>query len=260
MAGRQGGKVLQASEELIWGLHPVQEALEQQPRLIAELFVNKGREGAKSQHLVDLARQQGVNIRFVSGLQIRGAGRIQHQGVAARLNRTETLSEHELLAKLEDLTTPAFVLALDTIQDPHNLGAILRSAAAAGVDGVILPRDRTAPLGGTAAKVAAGAMAHLDICRVTNLASFLKELKALGIWVYGTIKEAPQTIYHSDLVGPCCLVIGNEEKGIRPLVLKQCDQGLTIPMPGKLDSLNASVAAGISLFEVVRQRQDISVK
>jgi 23S rRNA (guanosine2251-2'-O)-methyltransferase len=137
------------------------------------------------------------------------------------------------------------------------MGAILRSAAAAGVTGVILPRDRSAPLGGTTAKIAAGALAHLAICVVTNLSIFLQKLQQKNIWLYGTVKDGGTSVFITDLTGPVCLVIGNEEKGLRPLVAKQCDFKVTIPMQGSLDSLNASVAAGISLFEVVRQRTKI---
>jgi len=251
---KQRGKRLQADDGLIWGLHTVAEALERAPRTVAEIHVVKGRGGAKLQAVIDRARAAGVKVRFTARLEIEGAGRVNHQGVAARIRPAAALDERDFLARLRETGAPPFVLALDCIQDPHNLGAILRSAAAAGVHGVVMPRDRSAPLTGTVAKVSAGALAHLDLCVVTNLATFLGKLKDTGLWIHGTVKEDGQPLHDVDLTDGVCLVIGNEEKGIRPLVLKRCDFAVTIPMPGALDSLNASVAAGIAMFEVVRQR------
>ncbi len=252
----QKGKRLQANENLVWGIHPVAALLEQSPRTINEILIVKGKPNPKIQEIIDHCRSLGIKIRFESGLSITGedGSRVNHQGVAARTRAIETLNEEEFLALIRKENQPPFLLALDSIQDPHNLGAILRSAAAAGVSGVILPRDRSAPLGGTTAKIAAGALAHLAICVVTNLATFLQKLQKENVWLYGTVKDGGTSVFKTDLSGPVCLVIGNEEKGLRPLVAKQCDFKVTIPMQGSLDSLNASVAAGISLFEVVRQR------
>lgn len=260
MSKPRHAKTFQASENLIWGHHPVLEMIHRQARQVAEIYLSKGKDGSKNQDIIDLARTKGIRLKFLTDFTINGAGKVRHQGVAARLNATETINEQEFLSSLAKDDAPPFLLALDSIQDPHNLGAILRSAAAAGVTGVIVPRDRAAPLGGAAAKVAAGAMAHLTICQVTNLGAFLKKLKDNGVWIYGTVKDNAPPLFHTDLSGPICLVIGNEEKGIRPLVLAHCDAKITIPMPGKLDSLNASVASGIALFEVVRQRSDIAQK
>ncbi len=251
---KRHSKRLQAGDDLIWGIHTVTETLERSPRTIDELYVIKGKGGVKLQAVIDLARAAGVKVRFETTLEISGEGRINHQGVAARVQPTETVDEVDFLARLRDVAGAPFVLALDCIQDPHNLGAILRSAAAAGVHGVVMPRDRSAPLTGVVAKIAAGALAHLDVCIVTNLATFLDKLKETGVWIYGTVKDDGQVIHDTDLTGGVCLVIGNEEKGLRPLVRKCCDFAVTIPMPGELDSLNASVAAGIAMFEVVRQR------
>jgi len=251
---KQQTKRLQADDGLIWGVHTVVEALERAPRTVAEIHVVKGRGGAKLQDVIDRARAAGAKVRFVDRLEIEGAGRVNHQGVAARVRPAEALDEATFLARIGGLDGAPFVLALDCIQDPHNLGAILRSAAAAGVHGVVMPRDRSAPLTGTVAKVSAGALAHLDLCVVTNLATFLGKLKEAGLWIHGTVKTGGRPIHEADLGDGVCLVIGNEEKGIRPLVLKRCDFAVTIPMPGALDSLNASVAAGIAMFEVVRQR------
>ncbi len=146
------------------------------------------------------------------------------------------------------------MLALDHVQDPHNLGAIIRSASAAGVHALILPKDRSAPLSGTVAKIAAGAMEYLPICQTTNLVRTLQKLKDHSVWIYGTIKEGGTSVYQTDFAGSVCLVIGSEQKGIRPLVQEQCDFRTTIPMQGKLESLNASVAAAVVMFEIVRQK------
>ena len=252
------GKHLQANENLVWGIHPVLALLDQAPGTINEIYIVKGRPHSKIKDIVDLCRSLGIKFRFETSLSITGetGGHVNHQGVAARTKATETLSEEAFIALIRQETRPPFLLALDSIQDPHNMGAILRSAAAAGVTGVILPKDRSAPLGGTTAKIAAGALAHLAICMVTNLATFLQKLQKENIWLYGTVKDGGTSVFKTDLSGPVCLVIGNEEKGLRPLVAKQCDFSITIPMQGSLDSLNASVAAGISLFEVVRQRAE----
>ncbi|MDH3921331.1 MAG: 23S rRNA (guanosine(2251)-2'-O)-methyltransferase RlmB, partial [Desulfobulbaceae bacterium] len=176
------------------------------------------------------------------------------QGVAARII-LPSLTLAELLHKLSKLSGPPLLLALDSIQDPHNLGAIIRSAVAAGVNGIILPKDRSASITGTVIKISAGSVFHIDISRVTNLVNSFKVLKENGIWIFGTTKDAAQTIFDTDFTVPACLVIGSEGKGLRPLVAEHCDLSISIPMQSSLDSLNASVAAGIILFETVRQRR-----
>ena len=150
------------------------------------------------------------------------------------------------------------IVACDTIQDPHNLGAIIRSAHAAGVNQLIVTRDRSAPLGGTAAKASAGALAKVQICQVTNLAEALKRLKEAGAWIFGAVKETgARSIYQTDFNLPACLVVGNEGSGIRPLVQRHCDVLVSIPMVGEIDSLNSSVAAAVILFEMLRQSLDL---
>lgn len=172
----------------------------------------------------------------------------------ARVQQIATVSLEALLADLEQSPDAPILLALDSIQDPHNLGAIIRSAAAVGVKAILLPKDRSAPLSGTVAKVAVGAMAHVTICSVTNLVSALKDLQGHGFWVFGAAGEANQTLYEADFAGKVCLVVGGEGKGLRPLVRSQCDHLVSIPMQHGLDSLNASVATGVILFEMARQR------
>lgn len=251
------GKRFNASDFITWGIHPVTEVLQKSPQTIAEIFILKGKKQSKIQDIVDLAKTKNIRVRFEDDFYIvsETEGKCNHQGVIAKTMAIATVDEKTFLQSLEQAEQPPFLLALDSIQDPHNLGAILRSAAASGVTGVIIPKDRSAPLGGTVQKIAAGALSHLQIILVTNLSNFLQLLQHYQIWNYGTVKDDAESIYKTDLTGPVCIVIGNEEKGIRPLVAKQCDFKITIPMQGSLDSLNASVAAGITLFEVVRQRQ-----
>jgi 23S rRNA (guanosine2251-2'-O)-methyltransferase len=178
---------------------------------------------------------------------------MNHQGVTAHVMPHSTLTDEEFLAHIASTDMP-IIIALDSIQDPHNLGAIIRTAVAAGVDGLILPKDRSAPLTGTVSKISAGALPHLPICLTTNLVRMLQKLQAMNIWICSTLKDSAQTIYTTDFLLPLCLVIGSEEKGVRPLVKKQCDMEVSIPMNGRIDSLNASVAAAVILFEIRRQR------
>jgi 23S rRNA (guanosine2251-2'-O)-methyltransferase len=245
-----------SADELIWGIHPVFEFLRNKPQLIREVIVQKGRAGSRVQELIELARKQGVRLRFDPIFKLPPAVRSQsHQGVIAYLSTRAILSLEELLGKLRQRKAP-ILLATDTIQDPHNLGAIIRSASAAGAAGVIITRDRAAPLTGTVEKAAAGALAHMDICQVVNLAVTLEKLKEEGFWIYGAAGEAGLSIYGTDFSsGSICLVIGGEGKGIRPLVRTKCDLLLSIPMQSPLDSLNAAAAAAVILFEIVRQRQ-----
>lgn len=241
--------------DLVWGIHPVLELLQTQPRLVRKLSIVSARAHDKVQEIILLAKEQHIRIDFVPELKFDRKPAPNHQGVLAHTAALATLSLEELLAKQEESELPPFLVALDSIQDPHNLGAIIRTAAAAGATGLIVTKDRAAPLTSTVAKISAGAIAHLAICQVTNLATTLRQLKAKGIWIFGAAGESGQSLHQADLRGPLCLVIGGEENGIRPLVRSHCDFLLAIPMAGKLNSLNASVAAGVILFEAVRQRQ-----
>jgi len=242
-----------ADHEIIHGIHPVIEALKQHPERISEIVVQKSRTGAKITELIELAKQNNCRLRFTPRLEDFGKNSDPaRQGVLARLSPVPAIDLDQLLAKARASAAP-LLLVLDSIQDPHNLGAIIRSAAAAGADGIILPKDRCAPLSAVAVKASAGAVAHMKICRVTNLARALDQVKEAGFWIYGTDVRAEQSIYQTDLAGAVCLVVGSEGKGIRPLIREQCDFLISIPMPGPLESLNASVAAGVILFERVRQ-------
>ena len=252
---------IRLSDDLLWGIHPVYEALEQEAERISEIILVKDRKGGKREEIIEKARAAGIKMNFVTSLRLIGedASQVRHQGVVAKMSQTSLMAFDDLLDRFDRLVKKGKnprIIVLDTLQDPHNIGAIIRSAHASGVDAVLLTRERSAPLGGTAAKSAAGAMSHIDICQVTNLAQSLQALKEVGAWVFGAVKDAEaQSLFTSDLVLPACVVIGSEGSGIRPLVRKQCDVLLSIPMEGQLDSLNSSVAAGVIMFEMLRQRQ-----
>ena len=257
---KKGFRPHPGAEELIWGIHPVLEALKNCPQAIREIFVDREKKGQRLELVQELAQKNAIPVstlasRITAGQRISAeiSDHESSQGVSARI-KLPTLALAELLEKLKESAGPPFLLALDSIQDPHNLGAIIRSAVAAGVNGIILPKDRSASITGTVIRISAGAVFHTDICRVTNLVSCFNELKDNGIWIFGTTKDGSRPIYEADLTVPVCLVIGSEGKGLRPLVAAHCDQNISIPMQSSLDSLNASVAAGIILFETVRQR------
>ncbi len=246
------GKVQQPeADDLVWGINPVHEALA--ARSLSEISILQGKGGPRIQELVDLARQNGVRIRFVEPGRLGVSPGCRHQGVVARRAETVFLSLEQLLASLQE-SSESRLLVLDSIQDPRNLGSVLRSALAAGFRHVILTRERTAPVSGTVARTSAGALAHLQLCRVVNLAETLKELQNQGFWIYGAVPPSTdaQSIYQTDFSGKTALVIGSEGKGIRPLVKKYCDHLVTIPMQADFDSLNVSVAAAIIMFEIVR--------
>lgn len=249
----KGKAPLHDRTDLIWGIHPVLELLHHTPESIIELRLLKATL-AKAEEIIALADEAGIPYHIADRPFPGTPEQAALQGVQARIKPMATISLPELLALRREASRPSLILALDTIQDPHNFGAMIRSASAAGALGLIFTKDRSAPLSGTVAKVSTGAIAHLPLCPVTNMATALQRLKEEGFWIFGAEGRAEQTIYRADFDGPVCLVIGGEKNGIRPLVKKQCDFLLSIPMHSGLDSLNASVAAAIILFEIVRQQ------
>ncbi len=256
---KQAERRIKLSEDLLWGVHPVYEALLQEADKVAEIILLKDKHGPKWEEIIARARQGNIKLTFVQNLKIIGDGapQIRHQGIVAKMSQASLLPFNELVKKfqkhIENGEIPQ-VIACDTLQDPHNLGAIIRSAHAAGMTAVLMTREKSAPLSGTAAKSSAGAISHIDISQVTNLVNALEELKKVGAWVFGAVKDnEAQSIYTTDLSVPACIVVGSEGKGIRPLVQKHCDVLISIPMIGTLDSLNSSVAAGVIMFEALRQ-------
>lgn len=256
---RPGEKKIKLTEDLVWGIHPVFEGICHEPDRFTEIILQKDKRGSKIEEIIEKAREIGVKLTFTEAIRLTGekSSEVRHQGIVARLSGTPLTEFSVLLEKMEErIKTGEKVrlLVCDSLQDPHNLGAIIRSALASGASGVLATRERSAPMGGTAAKSSAGAMYHLDICQVTNLTSALKDLKKIGFWVFGAVKDSDaQSLYDTDLAVPACLVVGSEGKGIRPLVKKECDILISIPMLGELDSLNSSVAAAVILFEALRQ-------
>jgi 23S rRNA (guanosine2251-2'-O)-methyltransferase len=255
-AGRE--QRIRYGEDLIWGIHPILEALRNQPRRVVELFVQKDKRGTAWQEIIETARRTGIKLIFVDRLHISDSpDPVNHQGVAARVAPVPFLDLDEVLSNFRSAINNGEqprLMACDSIQDPHNLGAIIRSAHAAGVDHLIVTRERSAPLAGTAEKSSAGAMSRLKICRVRNLSEALKKIKDAGGWIFGAVKDdQAQSIYRTDFNLPACLVVGNEGSGLRPLVRRHCDVLVSIPMAGEIDSLNSSVAAAVILFEMLRQ-------
>lgn len=241
--------------DYLYGINPVREALEGTGRQPLELVITAGERSSRIGELVDLAQRKKlqVTVRDRRDLE-RLSGQAQHQGVLLRLEPFKYAELADLLDVWRDSGRLAFFLLLDGITDPHNLGAILRSAEVAGCHGVIQAKDRSCPVTSVVEKTAAGALSYLPLCQVTNLSRTIEELKKNGIWCYGLAgDEGSQDLYAADLTGNLALVVGSEGKGLRPNIRKHCDALLAIPMRGKVNSLNASVASAIALFEVVRQ-------
>lgn len=250
-----------AETQWVFGVHAVSSVLEQHPEEVVSLLVQEGRHDRRMQELVDLARVLGIRQEALPRRELdkrltqEGAGKAVHQGVAALCRmRSPVRDEAHLDRLLDGLDHPPLLLILDGITDPHNLGACLRTADAAGVDAVIMPKDRSAPVNMTVRKVACGAAETMTLIAVTNLARTLAGLRERGIWITGAAGEAAEPLYQLDLGGPVALVMGSEGKGLRRLTREHCDHLAAIPMSGTVSSLNVSVATGICLFEAVRQR------
>ena len=220
-----------------------------------ELFVSRDANDRRMEKLLKLAAEKGVPVRHRDKRDIgRLCGTEHHQGVALRLEEYPYAELADIIAAWRDSGESGLILALDGVQDPHNLGALIRSAACAGAHGVIVPRDRAARVTATVEKSAAGAAETIRVAQVTNLAQTLDELKEAGFWIHGTADSAASSLYGHDLTGNVVVVIGGEGEGVRPLVRKKCDFLVAIPLRGGVNSLNASVAGGVVLFEALRQR------
>lgn len=242
--------------DLIYGIHAVLAALHHKKGSITEIWIDGARHDARVNAVIEAAQQGRVTVHKLtrSVLQER-APHARHQGVVALCKALPVYTEDDLEQLLSSLTQSAFLLVLDGIQDPHNLGACLRSADAAGVHAVIAPRDRAVTITPAVRKVASGAVEAVPFIQVTNLARTLRELQAAGIWITGTAGDAPLALYDAQLQGPLALVLGAEGGGLRRLTREHCDQLVHIPMAGVVESLNVAVATGICLFEAVRQRR-----
>lgn len=240
--------------DLVFGIHAVGALLQRAPQDVLELFVMKDRDDKRMQPLIQQARQNGISVQFCNRKTLDDMVGGQHQGIIAKARLQSSGSEADLAAIVEQQAKP-FILILDGVTDPHNLGAILRSADAAGVHAVVAPKDRSVKLTSVVRKVACGAAESVPFITVTNLARTLRELQDAGVWIVGTAGETETLVYDADLKGPLALVLGAEGEGLRRLTRETCDSLVKIPMFGTVSSLNVSVAAGICLFEAVRQRR-----
>jgi 23S rRNA (guanosine2251-2'-O)-methyltransferase len=241
---------------LIAGVHSVRNALRHGPDSVSEIWVDQRRHDQRLREILALARHAQVRVRHTDRDTLdRLSGGANHQGVLAQAAVPVAQGEADLQGLLEALNEPPFLLVLDGLQDPHNLGACLRTADAAGVHAVIAPRDNAVGLTPTVCKIASGAAGRVPFVQVTNLARTLRGLKEQGVWLIGTAGEADTDFFATDLRGALALVMGGEEKGLRRLTRETCDLLVNLPMRGQVESLNVSVATGIVLFEALRQRR-----
>ncbi len=241
--------------ERVGGWHAVQALLERQSGRVQTLHLLAGREDARAQSLLRLAQSAGLSVHRVDAKALdKLAVGISHQGVLVEIEPLKPWSEEDLLEAVAAAADPPLLLALDGVQDPHNLGACLRTADACGALAVIVPRDRAAQLNATVRKVAAGAAETTPVVAVVNLVRCLKLLKQANLWIVGADGEAPQLAHEADLAGGLVLVMGAEGEGLRHLTRQTCDLLVSLPQRGTVESLNVSVAAGMLLYEALRQR------
>lgn len=244
-----------AAPQLIAGLHAVRTALGLEGGNVQELWYDSQRRDRRLREVLEMARKAHIPTHVAERDNLdRLTGGANHQGVVARAALPAALDERALDGLLANLSEPPFLLILDGVQDPHNLGACLRTADAAGVHAVIAPRDRSVGLTSTVCKVASGAAGKVTYIQVTNLARALKRLQRDGVWLVGTANQAQSSLYDADLRGPLALLMGGEGKGLRRLTREYCDLLVYMPMRGVVESLNVSVATGIVLYEALRQR------
>ena len=239
----------------IVGVNAVASSVENDADNVREVLIEAGSKNPRLTEIEEQARRKGIDVRRVNTQALDGVvGQVRHQGVAARYAAARLWAENELEGLVEAAQGRALVLILDGVQDPHNLGACLRSAAAAGVTAVVIPKDKSATVNATVRKTSAGAADRIPVVAVTNLARCLRDLQKQGVWLYGLAGEAEASLYSVDLRGNVGLVLGGEGDGLRRLTREHCDGLVKIPMPGDIESLNVSVATGVTLFEAVRQR------
>ena len=222
---------------------------------IDKIYIMKGETDATLGHIASSAREKGIVVVDADRRKLDGMSRTHsHQGVIALAAVREYVSVDDILAAAREKGEAPLIVVCDELSDPHNLGAVIRTAECAGAHGVIIPKRRSAGLTAIVAKTSAGAVAHIPVARVPNIPSLLKQLKEEGVWVFGTAADGNTTLYSADLKGPAAIVIGSEGDGMGRLVSEQCDFRVSIPMKGHINSLNASAAAAILLYEAVRQR------
>lgn len=244
--------------DLLFGFHSVYEALRAGKRTFFSILVSKKRTGERMEKIEALVKERGIKVEPVDPAILDKMTEFSnHQGIAARTSFFPVKSAMEIVDRISPETSPCFILVMENIEDPHNLGALIRTALSAGVDYLLIPKDRSAGPSSTVSRTSAGAMEHADIYMITNTAALLRALKEKGVWVFGLDADGDRSLFDADLKGPMALVIGGENKGVRPLVKKECDFLLSIPNKSRINSLNASVAGGIAMYEALRQRNGI---
>lgn len=248
-----------AKPDWVFGIHTVTAVLEKHPDRVLELYLQEGRQDARINNIQSLVDQHGIPMRHAAKQVLDDLTRQQppanHQGVVAKCRLAQPLKEQQLLQAVEMSDKPVLLLVLDSVTDPHNLGACMRTADAVGANGVVTTKDKAVGLTPVVRRVAVGAAEVVPFYQVTNLARTLDQLKSLGVWTVGTaIDESAQSLYDVDLKGDLAIVMGAEGKGLRRLTKDKCDSLVYIPMQGSVDSLNVSVASGVCLFEAFRQR------
>ena len=242
----------------LYGIHPVLEALKKRPRAIKSIHLARQGSDRGLTQISELALQYGINVRPSTQQELlQLSGSPQHQGIAAEAEPFPLSDIGDVISRVRAQQQRCFILVLDCVQDPQNTGSLIRSAVCCGVQAVLFPKNRAAGLTAAVAKASAGAIEHISLCRVVNIAATLDELRKENIWVAGTVPGQGQSIYEFDLNIDLALVIGGEGSGIRRLVRKKCDALLNIPMPGGVESLNASTAGAVVMFEALRQRNFI---
>ncbi len=255
---RETGGTQEAREDVIAGRNAVGEAL-RSGRAIDSVLVSRGEHTGSVVALIARCRDRGIPVKEADSRKLEALAGNSHQGIVALAACKEYASLDELFAAAEKKSEPPFFVVCDELEDPHNLGAVLRTAEAAGAHGVIIPKRRSVGLTSAVYKTSAGAVEYVPVARVSNLTDTLRELKKRGVWIYGLDMEG-ETWCTADLRGPIALVVGSEGRGIGRLVKEQCDFMLSLPMAGQISSLNASVACGILLYEAARQRQGLSAR
>jgi 23S rRNA (guanosine2251-2'-O)-methyltransferase len=241
--------------EILYGFHPVYEALRAGRRTFHEIYISKQPLSRRIERIRSAAGHKNIRIKEASPAKLQAiGGTVSHQGIMALVSAYPLADTAELLGTVLPGTRSPFLLLLDHIVDPHNLGAIIRTGLCAGIDGVIIPKDRSAYPTPAVSRISAGALEYMRVAQVNNMVRFVRTLKDQNVWIVGLDPNTGQSIYGADLTGAVALAVGGEEKGIRPLVKKNCDLLISIPQCGPVGSLNASVAAAIAIYESHRQR------
>lgn len=242
--------------EVLYGIHPVTEALKASRRSVNKIYVVRGRISKRHEQVIELAKGCNVPIDTITKEQLtERTGTDMHQGIGLQVSPYPFSDFSEILNRAQTTDADSFIVLLDHFVDPHNLGAVIRTALCADIDGLVIPKDRAVTATPGVSKASAGALEHILLARVTNLVDIIRKLKEKGIWVVGLDRTANISVFSAEFSVPVAIVIGGEEKGLRPLVRSHCDYLVSIPQAGVINSLNASVAGSIVMYEILRQRK-----